>query len=715
MSTSRQVRSLIVAVGLCVLAGAGPGGLMRGQQAAPPQAPAAQAPGPQPAAPPAEVTFRTDANFVLTDVFVTADGKPVTDLTQADFEVREDGVVQTVRSFEAVRHDAQPAVVARRDPSTVAESEAMIADPRRRVFVIFLDTFHVERSGSMVVREALMGFLKTALGPDDLVGFMTPHMSGRDISFTSSTSPLVRYLDDNPVWGVADEMPGTETDPIEKDLSSCFVGNDAAWGPLRSRLREQKTLASLRGLVAHLDGLRESRKAVITVTQGWRLFRENETRLTDAGNQNQIRGLDPVAGGRGGGLGTDDRGRLGGVAKGTCDGARLEAGFTDSQRLFQDLIGEANRASTSFYTLDAAGLRTETRPHPTNPLEAAVEARNRERMPYSTRLDSIRTLGESTNGMALVDSNDFSGSLRRAAADFNAYYLLGYTSTNGRSDGKYRKIKVAVKRPGVHVRAREGYLARRLNETAPSSTTSNGATAPSSSAMAEVARITAALGKLATARPGVPLVVSAAAGVMGAGSRAIRVTTELDSAIAATPEWVDGGEAQAFVRDAKGDTVTTAKAALPKGSRTVEIELPIVPGMAGDVKVQVRLTGTGPLARYTDTTSVALDAMPDGWGAPRLSRRGPSTGVAWVPTADPRFRRQERIRVSVGVGPEAGTITGTLLDRQGKPINVPVKMDQSEPAALVAELALAPLAVGDYVLALGSGPKRLLVPLRIVP
>jgi hypothetical protein len=131
--------------------------------------------------------------------------------------------------------------------------------------------------------------------------------------------------------------------------------------------------------------------------------------------------------------------------------------------------------------------------------------------------------------------------------------------------------------------------------------------------------------------------------------------------------------------------------------------------------VQVRLSGTGALARYTDTTSVALDAIPVGWGAPRLSRRGPSTGVAWVPTADPRFRRQERLRVSVGVGAEAGAVTGTLLDRQGKPINVPVKIDQAEPTALVAELTLAPLAAGDYVLALGGGARRLLVPLRIVP
>ena len=59
--------------------------------------------------------------------------------------------------------------------------------------------------------------------------------------------------------------------------------------------------------------------------------------------------------------------------------------------------------------------------------------------------------------MAIADSNDIEGGLRRAAADLNNYYLLGYTSTNGKADGKYRKIKVTVKRPGVQVSTVAGY------------------------------------------------------------------------------------------------------------------------------------------------------------------------------------------------------------------------------------------------------------------
>jgi VWFA-related protein len=712
MSKSRLVRSLLVAAGVSLLAGSGPGGRVSGQQPAPPQT----------APPQGAVTFRADASFVLTDVFVTADGKPVTDLTQADFEIREDGVVQKIQSFEAVRHDLRPAVgLPRKNPSSVAESEAMAADPRRRVFVIFLDTFHVERGDAMWVRKRLLAFFKESLGPDDLIAYMTPNMSGRDISFSTSTDPVIAYLDANPVWGVADEMAFTESDDIERNLSNCFPRDVVAWMKVRSRLREQKSIQALHGLVAYLDGLRESRKAVIAVTSGWRLFNENDARMTDADNRDRIGGLDPIGVNTGGVLGPDDRRRVGGVTQGVCDAARTEASKADSRQMFLGLIGEANRSSTSFYTVDARGLRSEGRPgtntvrHPasSDPTSAVGEMGNRARMPYSTTLDSIRTLGESTNGMAIVDSNDVEGGMRRAAADFNSFYLLGYTSGNGTPDGKYRKIKVTVKRPGVRVRAREGYLARRAEETSVNTSSSAAGTSTPSPVDAQ---ITAALGRLAPARPGVPLVVSATAGnVAGSTARAIRVTAELDSTIAATPEWADGGEAQAFVRDAKGDNMTTGKAALAKGARTVEIELPIVAGMAGDVKVQVRVSGTGALARYTDTTNVALDAAPAGWGAPRLSRRGPSTGIAWVPTADPRFRRQERLRVSLGVGAEAGTVTGTLLDRQGKPINVPVRIDRAEPEALVAELVLAPLAAGDYVLTLSGGADRLLVPIRVVP
>ena len=87
---------------------------------------------------------------------------------------------------------------------------------------------------------------------------------------------------------------------------------DATWLALRSRLREQKSIQALSGLVSHLDGLRESRKAVIAVTMGWRLYRENEEHMTDKGTQGRVVGVEPLGVGPDGKLGFPDRSRING-------------------------------------------------------------------------------------------------------------------------------------------------------------------------------------------------------------------------------------------------------------------------------------------------------------------------------------------------------------------------------------------------------------------
>ena len=351
---------------------------------------------------------------------------------------------------------------------------------------------------------------------------MTPHMSGRDPSFSSSTDALIRYFDDNPFWGVADDIAGNETEPAERDLRACFGDTREqrdAWLGLQSRLREQKSLEALHGLVAHLDGLREARKAVIAVTLGWRLFTEDPTRMTDKGTEGKIMGVQPLGVGPDGVLGTPDCGRIPGPDRPTCDLVRLTGSMAESRQLFQELIGAANRSSTTFYTVDAGGLRSEGRASIVDPTDVTIESRSRDRLPFTTTLDSIKTLAGATNGLAIAGTNDFANGLRRISDDFNAYYLLGYTSTNSRADGKDRTIKVTVKRPGVQVRARDGYLARRVDEASPVTSPSTSATNPG--AAADAAALSAALGRLEPARAGVPLVVAASAGMVqgGCGAR----------------------------------------------------------------------------------------------------------------------------------------------------------------------------------------------------
>jgi hypothetical protein len=58
-----------------------------------------------------------------------------------------------------------------------------------------------------------------------------------------------------------------------------------------------------------------------------------------------------------------------------------------------------------------------------------------------------------------VNSNSFEEAFERIVRENSTYYVLGFTSTNDRRDGRYRRIEVRVRRPGLQVRARSGYVA----------------------------------------------------------------------------------------------------------------------------------------------------------------------------------------------------------------------------------------------------------------
>src|SRR6185437_5009909 len=133
-----------------------------------------------------------------------------------------------------------------------------------------------------------------------------------------------------------------------------------------------------------------------------------------------------------------------------CDKEQMELSMSDNERYFRDLFEDANRANVSFYPIDPRGLPavdSDIGPNPPPPLDV-------DHAVLTQRIDTLRMLAENTDGIAFVNSNDLTGQMRRLAADLTSYYLLGYSSTNARLDGGYRKIRVKVTRPGIDVRAR---------------------------------------------------------------------------------------------------------------------------------------------------------------------------------------------------------------------------------------------------------------------
>jgi hypothetical protein len=72
---------------------------------------------------------------------------------------------------------------------------------------------------------------------------------------------------------------------------------------------------------------------------------------------------------------------------------------------------------------------------------------------------AVQTLAVQTGGRALFGRNDVDREIANSLADGNTYYTLSYTPTNRDFDGKFRKVKVRVGRPGVRVLTRDGYYA----------------------------------------------------------------------------------------------------------------------------------------------------------------------------------------------------------------------------------------------------------------
>jgi hypothetical protein len=77
---------------------------------------------------------------------------PVTDLTQDDFEVFDNGTLQKIEQFERVVIRAAGPQDTRIEPNTVRESRSMLENSRSRVFVLFLDTYHVDLGGSRNIK-----------------------------------------------------------------------------------------------------------------------------------------------------------------------------------------------------------------------------------------------------------------------------------------------------------------------------------------------------------------------------------------------------------------------------------------------------------------------------------------------------------------------------------------------------------------------------------
>jgi VWFA-related protein len=661
--------------------------------------------------PPQPRPFQAEVNYVRVDMYPTLDRKPVTDLLASEVELLEDGVPQKIEQFEHVFLGG-PRPSSRPEPSTLNEMRRATQDPRARVFVLFLDPRHVDVQGSLRVRKPMIDALNALVGGDDLIAVMTPEMTARSLTFTRRVGNIEQML--TPHWGQANWI-GTK-DPVEVRYDACYntpriIDGPAIYAEMIARRREKLVLDTVEDLVQYLRGLREERKAVITISDGWPLYGPDRNLAKPLlsppsqpgeppGNVNievPKPGRDPVTGRpsfRDPTSVTISSDGIGTVDRAACEVDRNALAEINHEQRFTSLMQAANRANVSFYPIGPSGFSGAAAP---------LDARRR----------SVEMMADITDGLAIFQPISLETGLRRMVDDLSSYYLAGYYS-NAKPDGRFHRITVRVKRPGVQVRARAGYLAATPAE-ATSSRTSPTVSSPDVAEGQLVARALTPLAALGRERP---VRVQAAAVWTAAGAAVVRAVAEVPQGNVRGDDWGKGGQLDATLRDELGGIVASGRAELTPGSYVAQIALTSnVPLTPGDYDLQVRAKGVAVISPGIDSVRVTISAAPSGDGAVFM-RRGPTTGNREVVTADARFRRAERIILELPAS-SSSDVSGRLLDRTGKPLNVPVTATIRQDADGVrwrrVEIMLAPLAPADYIIESSAGQERTLTGFRVVP
>jgi VWFA-related protein len=103
-------------------------------------------------------------------------GRLVDNLHQEDFELSEDGQLQTIRFFSLERISEKPAEAAAAPPAkptTPRNSTGLPTAPPIRTIVLFVDTLHLSYGNLAGIKEALKRFVNEQISDQDLAAIKT--------------------------------------------------------------------------------------------------------------------------------------------------------------------------------------------------------------------------------------------------------------------------------------------------------------------------------------------------------------------------------------------------------------------------------------------------------------------------------------------------------------------------------------------------------------
>ena len=398
------------------------------------QAPASVAPQ-QPA-------FRSGVELVRLDIRVTdANGLPVPDLRADEVEVVEAGEVRPVLFFQHIEEPAGGYVDAARR-TVAAEVSTNQGAPRGHVYVLVFDQSHIRPGNEQKARIAAQRFLRMRVKPGDRVALYSVPGPGPSISFTSDITRVIREM-------VA--VRGAREDPVPGQVPMRVYDAYQITRGVESVLNRyvSQYSNSATGTDARPTGLRAAQARGADELDALRLVvQENARSVVARADEDSRQFL----------LRLSDVVRELRAVEGRKAVILFSEGFQiDNVRHELEIVAAA--AAQSYSVIYALDLNSRA--------VGAEEMTPRGGEQYSEilgRLEPLGSLTAETDGLLFNDASQQLDRVFNQIADTSQdYYLVGFAPTEAAlSDrGRYSRIRVVVKRPGVRVSGRTGYAVGR--------------------------------------------------------------------------------------------------------------------------------------------------------------------------------------------------------------------------------------------------------------
>lgn len=419
------------------------------------------------------VTITT--NLVQLDVIVTdKEGRQITDLKPEDFEIVENGKSQRITHFSYVAAKANPSS-ATEDPEKVPESSRKSSGaiqpariPReqvQRTYALVVDDLGLSFESLGYVRKALTGFLEQQVQPNDLVAILrTSGSSGVTTQFTSDARQLKAAIE-QVRWvptgrGGLSAQRQLDEQAINADIRDSVQFNEE----MEDSRAGQFSVGTLGSLNAIVDGMREmpGRKSLVVISEALRMFsaqgRNTQVvqalrRLTDNANANSVT------------IYTLD---ASGLQSYTIEASDRVAGYSyliDPQLLAA--TGGVNGVGVSVNppprTLPRADtLRAQAEQDSGAAFRRLGAMMNQREQQQHESHTVLSYLAQRTGGLFLRNRNDIGSGIGRILEDQQGFYLIGYRPDevpDPKSGARtLRSLDVKIKRSGLKVRSRAGYL-----------------------------------------------------------------------------------------------------------------------------------------------------------------------------------------------------------------------------------------------------------------